>query len=173
MKDSYKIYFVVCLAVGLWCFSILAAPLAASTGFEPVAKELYSFFGHICHQNDARSFHLEGNKFGVCIRCSAIYFGFFAGLLIAPLAGFFHRKRTPSSSLFIFVTLPMVLDVVLNHLGVHSSTLLTRLITGGLFGSAMPWWVIPILTEAVQQVLRLKKNQPIDSGVYPYVRKTS
>ena len=49
----------------------------------------------------------------------------------------------------------MLVDAVLNTLGVHSSTTATRMITGTLLGAVLPFFVVAPLQEAVQQ-LRLR-----------------
>ena len=64
-------------------------------------------------------FHVEGEKCGVCIRCSAIYFGFLAGLLLLPLSGALKRLPFPKPALIIAFMIPMVVDVVLSVTGVH------------------------------------------------------
>jgi uncharacterized membrane protein len=108
---------------------------------------------------------VEGEKCGVCIRCSAIYFGFFMGLLFMPLSGALKRIRIPQPALMIAVILPMVVDAVLNDTGLHASTTLTRVATGLLFGGVMPWCVVPLLTEACLQLIHKKKIPSPDSGV--------
>ena len=60
---------------GIWCLAIVAAPLFQLT---PV----YLFFSTICHQLPDRSWHLHGEPFAACIRCTSIYVGFLAGLLV-------------------------------------------------------------------------------------------
>jgi uncharacterized membrane protein len=64
---------VVCTL--LWCLAIVAVPLWDLT---PV----YLFFSTICHQIPSRSWHIYGEPLGLCIRCTAISFGFLSGLLV-------------------------------------------------------------------------------------------
>jgi uncharacterized membrane protein len=115
-------------------------------------------FSRICHQNNVHSFHVEGEKFGVCIRCSAIYFGFLMGLLLLPVSGALTRMRSPKPWYIIAVIIPMVVDAILNDSGLHISTTMTRLATGLLFGSVMPWCIMPHLLEACSQLLHKEKN---------------
>ena len=107
----------------------------------------------------------------MCIRCSAIYFGFLAGLLILPLSGALKGINVPKPILLIAFTIPMLVDVVLNDTGLLFSTSMTRVATGFLFGGVMPWCIVPLLSEACSQLIH-KKNQSLDSGVSTYVRKT-
>jgi uncharacterized membrane protein len=167
-----RIYIIITFLVALWCAGIIAAPLLMHAGLHSSADITYSIFSRICHQNDVHSFHVGGEKFGVCIRCSAIYFGFLAGLLIMPLSGALKRIRIPKPMLMIAVIIPMFVDVVLNDSGLHISTTMTRVATGLLFGSVMPWCIIPLFIEACLQLINKKKIHSPDSGVITDVRKT-
>jgi uncharacterized membrane protein len=172
MKSSKRLYGFFTVLVALWCIGILAAPLLKHAGWAQSADMLYSFFSRVCHQDDARSFHVEGEKIGVCIRCSAIYFGFFLGLITLPLSRALKRKKVPAMGFFLFAVLPMVVDAVLNAAGIHASTPMTRVITGALFGISMPWFVVPIFIEACLQLNHRNKNHSPDSGAIRYDRKT-
>ena len=156
---SIRIYIIFTFLVFLWCAGIVAAPLFRHAGLQSTADITYSMFSRICHQNDVHSFHVEGEKFGVCIRCSAIYFGFLVGLLILPVLGALNRMRSPKPMYVIAVIIPMLVDAILNDAGLHISTTMTRLATGFLFGSVMPWCIMPHLLEACSQLLHKKKNQ--------------
>ena len=68
-----KAYVALLAASTLWCLAIVAAP-----AFDP--SWVYGFFHRICHQDPARSWHLAGEPFAVCIRCASIYFAFTASL---------------------------------------------------------------------------------------------
>jgi uncharacterized membrane protein len=162
---ALRIYIIFTFLVALWCAGILAAPLLAHAGMHRSADMVYSVYSRICHQNDASSFHVEGEKFGVCIRCSAIYFGFLMGLLFMLPLGAVTRLRIPKPMLMIAVILPMVVDAVLNDAGLHASTTMTRVATGLLFGGVMPWCIVPLLIEACLQLIHKKKIPSPDSGV--------
>ncbi len=62
--------------------AIVAAPLTASTA-RAEGWFLYQAFDLLCHQEPARSWHLEGYPLAVCARC----FGVYAGLLLAAVTG--------------------------------------------------------------------------------------
>jgi uncharacterized membrane protein len=162
---ALRIYIIFTFLVALWCAGILAAPLLAHAGMHRGADMVYSVYSRICHQNDASSFHVEGEKFGVCIRCSAIYFGFLMGLLFMLPLGAVTQPRIPKPMLMIAVILPMVVDAVLNDAGLHASTTMTRVATGLLFGGVMPWCIVPLLIEACLQLIHKKKIPSPDSGV--------
>jgi uncharacterized membrane protein len=112
-----------------------------------------------------RSFHLFGEKLAVCSRCTSIYVAFLAGTLLYPLlrraiVPRLHDSLHPRSVLLVAM-LPMLVDVVAEFLGVHSSTFLTRSITGALFGFVVSFILLPTAIEGVQQLFTLKKNPTI------------
>jgi uncharacterized protein YqgC (DUF456 family) len=47
----------------------------------------------------------------------------------------------------------MLLDVLAGFLGVYDVTNLTRAVTGAIFGAVLPFFIIPIATEAFSQLL--------------------
>lgn len=169
MKTSRLVYIGLIALTGLWCAGILAAPMLAYMGNQTGSHEFYSFFGRICHQQDWRSFHLHGEKFGVCIRCSAIYFSFFVGVVLYPVVRRIRKLRESPRVFLLIISAPMILDVCMNVLGLVQSTTTSRLVTGSIFGFFIPWFMIPSLEEAVQQIR--KKNMKM-SGDVEYVGKT-
>jgi uncharacterized membrane protein len=164
MKTQARIYYLLILLVSVWCIGIIATPLLEHAGWKQSADTLYTFFSHTCHQDDARSFHILGEKAGVCIRCSAIYFGFLFGLIAFPLTLKLKIKKIPARLIFFLASFPMLLDVGFNFAGIHASTPITRIITGGLFGISIVWMIIPIFIEACMQIRN--KKQSLDHGAF-------
>ena len=162
MKTQARLYYLLIVLVSIWCIGIIAAPILKHAGWTQSADTLYSFFSHACHQDDARSFHIEGEKIGVCIRCSAVYFGFLLGLIALPLTRLLKFKNLPARGIFFLAIFPMLIDVGFNFSGIHTSTPITRIITGGLFGISIVWLIIPIFLEACMQI-RNKKHS-LDHG---------
>ena len=157
MKYSKNITIIAALLVACWCAGILAAPVLLSAGDHSSAHALYAFYGRVCHQDDARSFHCAGEKFGVCIRCTAIYFSFLAATLLLL---FRMPKRYDERTLrrtIIVAALPMIIDALLDVSGLHASTTLTRIVSGAVFGGVMPWILFPLFLEALRQ---LRRTQP-------------
>jgi uncharacterized membrane protein len=166
METNKRVYTILVFFTALWCIGILLAP-ALHVSHPVVASIVYSAYSPICHQLDGRCFHLFEAKWGVCIRCSAIYFSFFLSLLLYPL---FRRLSSPSYPGQWWIALavaPMVIDVLLNFAGIHPSTPLTRTITGMLFGSILPLYIVPPLLEGVAQL----RNQFSARGGFFYARK--
>lgn len=171
MDSSRRAYLFFLTLVALWCSLILVAPFLQSFSEQttPVAAVIYKFFARICHQLDERSFHLNGEKLAVCIRCSAIYIAFLIGLLSFPFLKGFDNRKSPAVVWLAVACLPMVLDVALSVTGVHASTAITRLLTGTVLGVILPFYILPPLFESMgarSQHFILTKGEPV------YARKT-
>ena len=167
MESNKRTYLIVLSLVALWCGGIVLAPLLV-TALPGVSTFLYSFYSPICHQIDSRSLHLFGEKIGVCSRCSSIYFGFLLSLAIYPFFQKLHAPAFPKRHWIALAILPMVIDVFLNFSGIHVSTLLTRAITGFLFGLILPFYLVPPLLEGIAQL----RDQYLARGGFFYARKT-
>jgi uncharacterized membrane protein len=156
----------------LWCAAIAITPLLSSLGGFPseAAGVSYQFFSHVCHQFDSCSFHYDGYKFPVCIRCMSIYGSFFTGILCLP---FFRRLKrngndlmrwlfAPSHTTWLLAVAvaPMVLDVCLSLFGIHTSNVWTRLSTGIVFGMIASIVLGPLFEEAIRKL-----------SVYPFIHR--
>jgi len=98
----------------------------------------------------------HGYKVAICQRDVAIYGAMFLmGLLFALMRG--HLPRLPGKGLLLFV-LPMLLDGTTQLVGLRSSTWLLRLITGGIFGVGLVWYVYPIIDESMQKAFAPDKS---------------
>jgi uncharacterized membrane protein len=156
MKISIN-YTLILVATIVWCAAIVLAPVLATMGNAPrISAEMYQFFGKVCHQIDSRSLHIGGEKFAVCARCSAIYFSFLAMLLVYP---FLPKITIKESRLWILVIiLPMLLDVLLDAIGIHASTISTRLCTGSFFGLGIAYLLLPDLEHGISGFITTLKN---------------
>jgi uncharacterized membrane protein len=157
-----KIYLAVLVSTGLWCAAIVSAPLLRVIGASEatvISNALYFALSKICHQLDDRSLHIAGAKFGVCIRCSSIYFSFFVGLLVFPLIRSMESKSRMNLKLLAMGVLPMALDALCNDLGIHASSDVSRLVTGTLAGFILAFLMLPLLVEALTQIVELRKLQ--------------
>lgn len=97
---------------------------------------LYAAFSTVCHQLDARSFHLHGHAFAVCHRCTGIFAGLFVGTLLWPLARrheawLLHR----AGPLLALSLMPAAVDWSLGASGLWPNTPVSRALTGVLFGA--------------------------------------
>jgi uncharacterized membrane protein len=140
------------LATAVWCCLIIATPLLASGDglFRASGTALYAFFSPMCHQWDSHSLHLAGEKFPVCIRCSAIYGGFFFGLLLYPSLGRMIERRFTSRAILAAAVAGMLVDVTFSMLGILESSTASRLLTGGTFGLLAAFVLTPVLHELIE-----------------------
>lgn len=155
MKKSVITYLLILGGTVLWCVALVLPPLLLSAGgaWGVVGIALYHPFHTICHQMPERSMYILGAPLAVCLRCSAIYFGFLIGTILYLPVRSFGVSITERRGPLIVSILPLLADVVLDVLGMHASTGATRLITGSLFGVVVPFYVIPAAQEAMQELL--------------------
>ena len=155
MKPSVIAYLVILGGALLWCAALVLPPLLLSAGgaWGVVGIALYGPFHTICHQLTERSFHILGAPLAVCIRCSAIYFGFLFGTILYLPVRLFGVSITETRGMLFVSILPLLVDGVLDLLGVHASTGAARLMTGSFFGVVVPFYVIPAAQEAMQELL--------------------
>ena len=167
MRTHRAYLLLLTILLTLWCAGIVAYPLLRHSGVSG-SGELGAFFGTVCHQLDGRSWHLLGEPFGVCIRCSAIYFGALCSVFVL---WFFPRRWTHLPSMrFLFVAgAAMAADAFLNIAGIWTSTELHRLVTGSAVGLLLHWYLVPLLLEAIDSL----RQSPSAHGDPLHVRKTS
>ena len=135
-------------AVTLFVVSlIVVAPLAAAGNHDNLAGPLYHSFGLLCHQIPERSFFIAGEKFAVCSRCTGVYFGFLAMLLVYPKLKSLRRTDLPSRKWLIASAVPLVIDFGLTFLGIWENTHATRFMTGLALGAAVVFFVMPGIVE--------------------------
>lgn len=95
----------------------------------------------VCHQMAARSFFGAGGQMPLCARCTGLYTGAFLAF-----AFFFWRKRLGGNCPFakremlltVAALLPLAVDGAGSYLGFWESNQLSRVLSGGLAGVALP-----------------------------------
>ena len=117
-----------------------------------LAGGIYRALHLVCHQIPERSLHVLGWPLAVCIRCSAIYFGFLAGLLFYPLFRSLDRPVLPPRLLLLAAALPLIVDGLAIGFLVYDVTNMTRAATGALFGMLVPFTIIPAAQEAAGEL---------------------
>ena len=158
--QAVKVWLIGCAVVLAWVLLILAPPILKANGFTTISTPLYSFFSLMCHQMPDRSFHLEGEKFGVCSRCFGVYFGLFFGFVIYPL---WRRidETEPISRIWLFLSLiPIGVDWSLGVFGLWENTFTSRFITGLILGAACATYIVPAIVEITRNLTvrsRIKK----------------
>jgi uncharacterized membrane protein len=126
---------------------IVAAPLLRAGGAGAAAGAVYKAFGMVCHQLDARSFHVEGFQLAVCARCFGLYVGALAGVTAYPLARPLVRREMPGRAWLLAAALPTAVDFALGFFGVWENTHLSRFLTALLLGVVTAFYVVPGLVD--------------------------
>ena len=151
---SSSFHTILLAGVLVWCLLIALPPmiLTAGASYTPIADVLYKCFSPICHQDDVRSLHIAGGKLAVCSRCTAIYAGFLIGVFFCR----FRHRRIALHPLAVWgiAMAPMIVDVFLDATGLLSSTLSTRLLSGGFFGTITAVILTPIIIQACLELTR-------------------
>lgn len=133
---------------------IVVAPVALAHGHNSSAFVLYEMFGRVCHQIPERAFYLEGHPFAVCARCTGIYFGFAAGLLLYPLVRSLRRGDAPARKWLLVALAPTALDFALGFSGIWENTSWSRFVTGALLGAVVAFYVVPGLMDLSRMSFR-------------------
>ena len=100
----------------LFCAGIVATPLLDAGGYA-VGSWLRWAYAPLCHQLAGRSVELASEPLAVCARCTGLYLGGLAGLLLAVSAGWGVRVPAPRRAWLVMAVLPTALDSVLKILG--------------------------------------------------------
>ncbi|MHB9032268.1 MAG: DUF2085 domain-containing protein [Anaerolineae bacterium] len=166
------------ICIGALIVVPLSAPVFMQLGLESLGNFIYRLLRASCHQLPERSFFLFGPqahysiadlrqalngavppryignaslgyKVAVCERDTAIYGSMFlTGLLFNTFKGV---KPLPIK-VFILLILPMVIDGTGQLIGLWTSTWLTRVVTGGIFGTACILLSYPYLQQGMHDI---------------------
>jgi len=138
--------------VSLWCVGFMFGPaLELSLAGTQSSSLIYE---GICHQDPARSFSWFGAQWAVCHRCSAIYLAFAVGVFAAVLSGRVSLTTLPRPLVIALLLLPIIVDGTADLVGLRSSDLMSRLLTGGLTGAVLAMVVVPVLHDALPKLMR-------------------
>ncbi|MCK4428691.1 MAG: DUF2085 domain-containing protein [candidate division Zixibacteria bacterium] len=153
----------------LFILGSISAPCLSYLGQEWIAKYIYRFYGISCHQVPSRSFFIfdhspavGGGSFGVpvghtfgqiaiCARC----FSFYASMLVFGLFLSLRNARPLNRKVAFLLALPILVDVLLQTLGIKESTNLLRVTTGVLLGLSFSFYIYPRIKVSIE---RLTKN---------------
>jgi uncharacterized membrane protein len=164
-QSPFSTYCLVLFSVVLWCACIVLAAVGASVSPDTgIAMYLYSFFANVCHQLPDRSLHFLGEPLGVCARCASIYGAFLLGLVCFPLVRSIQAATIPPRSTLVIALALLCGDVLLSWFGVYDAGLLTRTISGGLFGFVAAFHILPGLLISAQKLKRSSASLPIGSS---------
>ena len=134
--------------------AVVAAPIAQESNHLAFSGAIYKTFSYLCHQIPERSFHLAGEQFAVCSRCTGLYVVFTIATFTYPL---FHSLRLTDTPRIIWLfasALPLAIDFSLTYFGVWQNNHFTRFTTGALFGAVAAIFILPGAIELASHVTR-------------------
>ena len=140
-------------ALAVWCAvsalvlavlgAVVLAPVLRAEGWAAAAQLVYLGFHAVCHQMPERSFYVGEFPLAVCARCTGLYAGAAAGVLLYPLARPLTRTNAPARGWLLAAAVPTTIDFALGVTGLWENTHLSRLLTALLLGAAAAFYVVP------------------------------
>ena len=137
---------------------MVGAPLAQANGHPAFAAPIYKVFSFVCHQIPERSFHIAGQKFAVCSRCTGLYSGFALAALVFPLVRPLRQTETPSIVWLFLAATPLVIDFSLGYFSIWRNNHASRFATGALLGSVAVFYILPGLIELSSRIRFTKRG---------------
>lgn len=134
-------------ATVLVMIAVIAAPLAQASNHLALSSFIYKTFSFLCHQIPERSFHVAGQQFAVCSRCTGLYAGFTIAILTFPLFRPLRNTDTPRIIWLFASALPLAIDFSLTYFGIWQNNHFTRFTTGALFGAVAAIFILPGVIE--------------------------
>ena len=134
----------------------VVAPAFLALGWNPPAQAIFTVYSTICHQMPSRSFFVFGEQMAFCQRQFAIHAAFFFFGVVYIL--FRRRLKSLPTWLAVVYSIPIAVDGFTQLFGWRESTWELRLVTGGLFGLTVVWYVFPHL-EVLMLLLSRRLQQ--------------
>jgi len=126
------------------------SPYLKARGLEFAGQLIFVAYRVACHQRPERSFFLFGYPMAYCQRDTATY----TTVVLAGIAYALLRPRVKPLPLWgaaPFI-LPLAVDGAGQFFGLWTSTWVSRVITGTLFGIALVWLVYPRIDEGFTEI---------------------
>lgn len=108
---------------------------------------------------------MNGHYLPVCARDTGIYLGIFSSLVFL----FAVKKRRFTmippikvSLILLLFLFPLIIDGFSSYVGIYSTTNEIRIVTGMLFGIALPFFIIPIFSFSATE----EKAIPVITSVF-------
>jgi uncharacterized membrane protein len=114
------------LLAGVFVAGVFAIPWLEARGHAGAAP-LRLLYAPLCHQIDSRSVHPDAGALAVCARCTGLYVGGLAGLILAALL-VVGRGRDPRPTWFFLAIAPSVIDALLPRIGLPGLPNVPRLL---------------------------------------------
>lgn len=131
----------------LFVLGSICAPYLSFLGLETVAKYIYGIYGLSCHQVPSRSFFVFDHQIAVCARCFSFYLSMLAfGILLSLI-----EVRPLDRKIASLLVLPILIDVLLQTLGIKESTNLLRVTTGVLLSLSLSFSIYPRAKTSIER----------------------
>jgi len=130
-----------------WAAALPLATFAASRSSIAPAQYLFALAaylvgGAVCHQLDARSFHLWSHQMPVCARCTGIY----VGAAMAALVASARTRAAPGAArpraVFAVAALPTIATLLFEWTTGITPSNVVRAVAGLPLGAAVAWLVV-------------------------------
>ncbi|MCI0665828.1 MAG: DUF2085 domain-containing protein [Acidobacteria bacterium] len=154
------VYLALLIISCTWLGLIFAAPWLISERHPMAAIIIYQGFSAVCHQQLERSYLINGLPLGVCSRCTGIYFGFLAGLLLFPAISGWKRVFIPKRRWLVIASIPLLIDFGVGLIGLIPNNFMSRTATGLLFGAVLAFYLLPGLISAYEMMMTNIKSAP-------------
>jgi uncharacterized membrane protein len=132
----------------IWPVALFGAARSRHDGESMFSSAIYLLSSRICHQKDARSFHLGATPLPVCARCTGLYLGAPVGVVVA-FALRRRRRWAPERSAmrraFVIAAIPTGFTVVSEWSGLAPITNLLRAFTAWPLGATIGFLVLSTL----------------------------
>ena len=137
--------------VGLSTATIAAGSLAPVIIDPESADVVMAGYRQICHQIVERSFHLNGTQLALCHRCVGIWFALPVAIgLFGVLRRWDHLVAPRPGTVLALSLVPLGVDWMGDALGFWTNTMLSRLLTGAVFGLTAGYVLARVVVASVR-----------------------
>lgn len=144
---SKNVLVFICAILMIWITIMIAAPILILTQKQFLIKTgewIYFFCEPTCHQIPERSFFINGVPLAVCIRCLSFYIG---GLIVIALQFFKKTINEKYIKWLVLLCVPLLIDFILEKMGVYNNIIELRIITGVLFGGSFFYLILLSISQ--------------------------
>lgn len=134
--------------LGIWIYGFLT-PVLLDIDNSFLQFLFARTYSTMCHQDSARCITIGNEHLLVCARCAGIYFGAF----ITCLINLFRKPIHIDKKIFIFMSLPMLLDIISVLMGLYQYSKIVASLTGLIFGS----FLLLLIISELEDYLFIKK----------------
>lgn len=150
-KNYLRIFFLrlILFIVSFIWFAGIISPCVLSNSNLFLNQYLNIFYGTVCHQESAKTFICNQTGFFVCARCTGIYFSV---VVLSFLLLLLPRKIKISTKFLIYLSLPMLADVIFYSIGFYQYNKFAAAVTGFLFGSAVFIYILEAFENYISNI---------------------